>query len=346
MMNAPPVPPIDAVYAKLGLRAKRNRLGPCPCCGAERVDRRPPIHYRGVTWQCSAGDCKAKGNTIGLIAAAQGTPRERLPPKGDDFRRAMAWVEEHLGQTTAPPPPPEPAARIPEDELLDAFRIGTAPQHHPIASNYLTRRKIDPAAAPARVLPETFSASWWPRIFSACWPLVLPAFDGRGRLAGIHGCAIERRRLVQEDGKHRLSGCHDGGFHEFDGKHCTACGARRGRKSTWPLGVGASEQLVFADRDAQKWLSGEASAPDRVLIVEGATDFMAAVAKQKHERIKDLAILGIESGSIPALQIMRWKVGGLVILATDPDPAGASYNTKIRAVLPGHVRTTNAWRAA
>jgi len=105
------------------------------------------------------------------------------------------------------------------------------------------------------------------------------------------------------------------------------------RKTTWPKG-GQHGGLLFASASTRRWLSGQAPAPQRVVVVEGATDYLTASTE-----LPDCAILGIASGSPPALSTVPKEKGQRWYVATDPDAAGRRYAKQIaEALYPTPVR--------
>lgn len=149
-------------------------------------------------------------------------------------------------------------------------------------------------SAPAGWLPD-FTAPWWPAGNSGHWPVIIPACTGRGVVESIHGVSI----------------------------------GDAPRKTQWPAGV-ESRELLFATPATREWLRGNAPAPARVLVVEGATDFLSSVT-----RLDDCAVIGVSSGAAKALYLapktkgQRWYVG------TDPDTSGDKYAKEVAdAIFP------------
>jgi hypothetical protein len=285
---------VTTIADQLGLR-RRGRRFACPACGVEAHHGRGPIYPTsgGKGWCCSA--CSRTGDALTLIGwavASNGRPR------GAEFRAVLAWLQErrHVElleydrQTRKP--------RAPIDEIAALLRSSTRPHLDDAARAFLRARHINPETAPAGVLSSSSpSFTWWPSTWSRLFPLVVPAFTGAGRLAGVHARALS---------------------------------SEAPRKSTWPRGVDCSG-LLFADPVlARGMLRGErVPSLQGVLICEGITDYLTAAS----QRLSGIGVLGIESGSAQALRVVPWPDGVRIYVATDPDAAGDRYSDAIAAAL-------------
>lgn len=286
-------PRVDQLLHLVGLEATRGRrYAPCPKCG-HGVDG----DRRGTVLLGHGG---ATWRCVACMAPDEknldGYDLLSYARHGVRARELGSRFKELLDfePMQVPTTPAPKLDRIPEDELRDLFRRCTKPQGDTAA--FLTSRRIDPALAPCGVLPPTFSASWWPQGWSETWPLVAPMFDASGALAGLHARAI----------------------------------GPAPSKTRWPVGVDC-RGLLFVAPSARPWLRG-GEAPDRVLVVEGFTDFLTACTQGL-----GIAVLGIESGSAEAFATLPWKSGCRVIVATDPDKAGDGYARRIVDALPSTV---------
>lgn len=83
------------------------------------------------------------------------------------------------------------------------------------------------------------------------------------------------------------------------------------------------------------WLRGTLCPSDfgGVVVAEGLTDWLALstsewVAEERH------AVLGIGSGSLGGLDALPWRMAPQVLIATDPDEAGETYASRVRAAVP------------
>ena len=321
-----------------------RRLSRCPACSAPDGKKRTPVvtGHGGKSWRCYS--CTETGDALDLLSWVLVGCRGR--EAGSRFAEVLTWLQERRALLLEAPPPPPPAPRVPESELRAALRLCRRPEAVPEVAAWLSGRGIEPARAPCGVLPPGFSAGWWPRSFSRWWPIVAPMVDGHGRVAGVHGATPYRSDLVQEqrEGRHGAyvahlrRPCPSGRLHAWEDGACGACGATRGRKTTWPRGTN-NRGLLFADPGvARPWMTGSGPTPRSVLIAEGITDYLHAVAARPPGR--PLAVLGVESGSAAALRLVSWPIGIDVRIATDPDEAGDRYADEIRAALPAHAR----WR--
>lgn len=295
-----PTPPIEAVAAELGLEMRRGRrLNPCPACQAS--DKRGVIVYGGPRWTCTR--CGEKGDTVNLVSFVVAGQRRA-------YREAFAWLKER-GQVEPLPShevqPEKP--RLPKEEVAALLRACTPVSETRDARvlHWLAHRPVplDPKLVPAAVLPpprhpvygqlaryewDDRQVPWWPRKWSTLYPLVVPAWTGHGHLGGIHA------RAVDPDAP---------------------------RKSTWPLAVDC-RALLFADPVlARPMLRGNPEGITAVLIAEGLPDFLYAC--QEARQIPGLAVLGIESGSAPALKLIRWPRDVRIYTSVHPDEAGDRY---------------------
>lgn len=309
--------PAAGVAEEIGLPRNGRRYG-CPACRTERdkaFPRRGPLWIKGTRWACS--NCGERGDAITLIAwATTGQPR----PRGKAFAPVLQWLSERNHVELAMRAP-DPSARAPQAEVRALLCAAT-----PVAETrdqevlaFLRSRGLDPARIPAGVLPapehpvykrltwvpvDGRKAPWWPASWSRWWRLAVPAWTGTGELGGLHA------RDVTGSAK---------------------------RKATWPLGVDCGG-LLFADPALGRGLlRGEAPEGLRVLIAEGLPDFLYAC--QEATSIPGLAVLGIESGSAPALRLVRFPRGARIYTSAHVDKAGDTYATAIaEAVAPRAVR--------
>ena len=106
------------------------------------------------------------------------------------------------------------------------------------------------------------------------------------------------------------------------------------RKTTCPLGF-STRGLYFANKKARLFLSKE-YAPEKIWICEGEIDYLTLA------QADDITVIGVRSGSISGVQLMPWKAGQIVYIATDNDKQGNKYAEEItRNVRPAISRRVN-----
>lgn len=162
----------------------------------------------------------------------------------------------------------------------------------PAVLAWLARRGIRPEA-PAGFLPD-FEAAWWPSGYARQWPVVIPACTGRGEVVSMHGMAIQ---------------------------------AGPESKTRWPKGA-SSRELLFAAPQMRQWLRGCAPCPGRLLLVEGAPDFLTTAPL--------MPTIGFTSGFEEALRLVRVDSGTEVVVGTHLDEAGRRYQDRIANILAPH----------
>jgi len=191
----------------------------------------------------------------------------------------------------------------------------------------------------ARLTPPAGATTWpgwWPAGRAARWRLLVQAVESDGQPASLHARAVVGAGAdapppepVAAGGADRDLGAGPAG---------AAAGANRAAppKTLWPRACGdrhfAASGLFFANPAARALLRGEAVAPPGLLLCEGLTDWLAAAA---HAGAGGWAVLGGVSGSWSALAQISLPVGLPIVVAMDPDAAGARYHAQIAAALPG-----------
>lgn len=295
--------------ATLGLTRRVRRWGPCPACAAEhtRHDDRPPISVvgGGKGWWCHA--CDRTGDAVDLASwLVLGRPGREAGPA---FRQVVAALRGLVRVERSREVEPE---REPERvDVLPALRACASPATQSGVAAWMRGRGIA-ESAPAGVLPTTWDATWWPRRWSATWRLVVPAFTGRGELASLQARAVTP---VGDDEP----------------------------KCRWPRGASATG-LLFADPQyARPLLRGRPSEAERVLIVEGLTDYLTACSRLRAEGART-AVIGIASGSAAALRLLRVPEGLPIVVATDYDRAGEVYAELVAEALAPHPVRRFPWR--
>lgn len=309
-----------SVAQRLGLRFIPNpapgSLSPCPGCGAEQrgsADKRGPIGLRRdhKGWVCHR--CKASGDALSLAALRVTGNTHPTKERWQEVRSAL------LGEGPLPSfqaPPPRPPRRPDLNEVFSLWRRSSSVLESPELSSLLKSRYIYPEnvsernlcrVVPSSGLPIWASANrqnWYQSGHRALFPL----FDHFGQLQSLHA-----RRLAQDAPK---------------------------PKGLSPLGYEVAG-LVLADANARALLQGRASWITRLLIVEGAPDFLCAGTYFGEE--SDTAVIGIIAGSWTEAFSQRLPPQLAVTIATHSDQAGEHYAQKIKATLAPGTRVTR-WR--
>lgn len=309
-----------SVAHRLGLRfiphPAPGSLSPCPGCGAEQRgtgDKRGPIglrrDYKG--WVCHR--CKASGDALSLAALRITGHTHPSKERWQEVRSAL------LGEGSLPSfqaPPPRPPRRPDSNEVLSLWGCSSSVGAQPEVSALLCARGINPAttaerdlcrALPNTKLPAWASAnrqSWHQSGHLALFPL----FDHLGQLRSLHA-----RRMAQDAPR---------------------------PKGLSPLGYEVAG-LVLADANARALLQGRADWVARLLIVEGAPDFLCASTYFGEE--SDTAVVGIIAGSWTEAFSRRLPPQLAITIATHSDQAGEHYAQKIRETLPYGMKVKR-WR--
>lgn len=220
---------LQQVALAAGMSVKSHRWGPCPACQRMDSDGRGPVLLgRRDKWRCVL--CGEGGDDIALAGAHLGLG---CAPRGRDYWKAKRFVDAAGGVVVEPEPDRAEDAVLPLAETLAACiplpRVRDENLDPFLESKGLTR------ACPARYLARP--PDWFP----AGYPLVVPAFNGKGELKSMHGRAVTPRP--------------------------------KGKTKTWPRGVRGSF-LLLDPRWVRPWVQGLAPPPGRVLLTEGITDYL------------------------------------------------------------------------
>ena len=259
--------------------------------------------------------CLRCGVYGGGLWIAAGLIFGRAPRTGDNWRPVRDWlaamrlVEVDDPSTirphrmVAPRLSPVVVAELPPPpvEEVEAFLREHARRPDTVGSvaAYLTSRSI-PLDAPCAALVTTENdwPDWWS--WGSEYPLAVGGYDGHGKLRSVHA------RAIREDAK---------------------------GKTRWPRGYAAG--WLFVDPwKARPMLQGEATEVERIVIVEGLTDYLAVAAHARHDT--RLAVIGGTAGSWRHLGDARLPPRSTVYIATDNDPTGDRYASEIGAVLAHH----------
>ena len=290
---------------------KRKRWSKCPAC-SESLDKtgRPAIrNYVGNRWICNR--CQVDGDTIDLISYH--LTQNDFTTCQDKRSVRMHFInllgkEEQMYRSIITP---EVTFTYPPEEELNG--IMKASNHlaffrDRVVDDYFAGRGIDPKKVDARVASLQF----------------------------------RYRSLTQTE---RSNGKVGPWFPEFWAKkypiifplydnkgimrsfQARAVDPNATKKSQCPIGF-SSGGLFFANRLALPFLHGD-EVPEELWIVEGEIDFATL------SQYDDTAVLGIKSGSISAMKLIRFPRSMTIYVATDNDTAGDAYAEKIlKAVLP------------
>jgi hypothetical protein len=316
--------PLLQVAAELQITLRRDRLTPCPGCGADRrssTDDRGPVFMTRDLRRWTCGACGVAGSVLDMAAAAL-----RCSPTGPEVRAwfaARGWCPPAQDAPPVPmvaprPPPEPPPSKVPASraEGGGVWAWGANLDRSPVVTAYLRQRAIDPAVVldedMARGVPDGDLPAWaehW-RHFSAAF--VLPLFDARGELAGLQARSIAGPR-----------------------------------KSLRMRGVAVSG-LLLATRAARSalseaaWPSWWAGRPTALEVVEGEPDFLTRAVRDP-----SAAVLGIPGeGAWSADVAGRVPAGSLVDILTHQDAKGDKYSNLVAASLLGRCRVRRARWAA
>lgn len=297
-------PSLRVVAAGLGMTEKSKRWSPCPMCGEKesRKQHQFPLLLNEDTWHCVL--CKNGGDALALVAAQD---YGLLYPKGRMYYAAVDRVYALAGETPPPSRPTSAEVERPAPRRIDPTpALGCAVPLHLAQSSrlaYWLESRAIPPTAPGFWL-ERFTAPWWPN--ARAFPVVIPAYDGRGHLQSLHGLAVDDEAP---------------------------------RKTTWPKGAEARE-LLFADDKAVAWMQGKGPEPGRLLVAEGGTDYLSAAARAA----PDTYVLAVCSGSARALALLPSLQSATVVVATDNDETGDRYAREVAQALQPY--PVHRWKAA
>ena len=293
---------LPALFDAANRRSPREWMVRCPAHG----DRTPSLSIkRGADrWLLH---CHAGCETSDVLRAL-----------GLEWQALMSPSPGWAGRETRLSCLPEPAPRRPypgADEvrgLWDACESVDDPRDEAMyAAEWLyVERGIHPAVVArrdlARVLTRRTPLPRWARYGEASWyatghRLILPAFDHEGVMRGV------RARGVLGSEKKELA----------------------------PQGV-RSSGLVFADAGGRHLLEhGIGLGAARVVICEGAPDFLTWASTRDESEAAHPATLGITSGAWTAQIAARIPDGACVLIDTDDDGAGRRYARDVARSLAG-----------
>lgn len=350
-----------SVAASLGLAIREPRGAgggafPCPACGAERRhrktgDKRPAAGVRrdGSGWRCF--QCDATGDAIDLVAYV--LHGRRFPELSDTEKADVrSWCSRFLGldpnapaRSTAPRPRPaprlEPPPSYPPPDELAAFWARCAPvTDDPAVARWLRDRHVSPELVAsmdlARVLPhDAAELPTWATFRGEPWTvsrhrLIVPTFDATGTMRSV----LARSRSATPKSVAPL------GYE------------RRGLVMACPIG-----RTMLAHGSAWWKAAGLPSAPAPVfaVIAEGESDFLRVRTEDPRPALlpgsAPFAVFGIVSGAWMPEHAKRIPDGAHVIVATDDDPEGDRYASKIGETIAPHVHsgrlpTPQRWRVS
>lgn len=328
--------PITSIASALpGLEAVRGRTWPCGACGARtrhptRGDKRGAqgLARDGRGFKCH--QCEQSGDAVDFIAAYalgkllrdcdaddRARVREVCVRMGLCDGRSSPMERPLISRKMPPPMPPMWPGADPR-EVADVLGAATAPgaevddfteaRGWGRVAHFLARVGARVSPGPGWAGWEELEADdegrpWWTGGRARTWRLMQPMVDIAGEVVGLQARCLGAAPTV-------------------DGKALPKALGHKMQRRGWFASPGA----VSVMRAGQEL--------ERVLVVEGITDFWAAsVMVSRAPPEMKLPVIGGVSGSFeepPAV-----KRGGLVYVATDPDEAGDRYAAKVRAGLPG-----------
>ena len=224
-----------------------------------------------------------------------------------------------------PPRPPEPAPPPPRPEGAAEVWAACRPVlDDPEVSTWLRSRGLDPAKVEdrdlARALPEDLDVPGWANFrghpWTAGWRCVLPAYSSTGRLESL-----------------RARWCREG---------TPPTGNARDKESAAGAGAGSATGLVLADALGRELLRTGARPswwpevePLRVVVAEGAPDFLTWAVRWSEAALYAPAVLGLWAGSWTPEVAARVPDGARVTVWTDDNAAGDRYAETVRSTLAG-----------
>jgi hypothetical protein len=293
----------------LGLEYKRTSNTRYQIRCPWHADRNPSCHVfvgGDGTVRVHCFSCGKTGNAITLARAVLGL----------GFRDGLVWcartanqyalADEIQGGRDAPPlperpklPPPRPMVErpYPDEREVRALLTGCARTNRGPAHDYLRARNIEPPGK-LLILRDGQALPAWARSSAGTWHesghrLILPVYDIEGELRSVRAW-----RIAPGDSPKRLP----------------------------PSGHRASGLCLMTPRLAQTirahgW-------PERVLVVEGEPDFLAA------HPVSPIPTIGWLSGSTPPPAHVA------LVIATHPDPAGNRYHSLLAQSRHGYPSPT------
>lgn len=352
---------ITDIAAELGMDVRQSGNSPpsifgCPACGAstrhsKARDRRGAVGIRGANngWRCF--QCDASGDGVDLVAF------ELCDSKYKDLRddqkavvRAKLAALTGLGKggaavRAAKPRKPIAAVAAPIRSYLpleqaSAFWSSCRPVVDARYTHaYLLSRGLDPTkvsdADIARALPlagyDGVEIPGWAVFGRSCWRklgyhLIVPLRDANGVICSfiarnVHGA--QRPRFGDDPIPKSIP---PKGF------------ARGGLVAACPLAL----QLLTTGATPSWWSRG---AQLRVVITEGEVDYLAWATACSDADAHAHATFGIVSGSWTADHASRVPDGCTVVIATDCDPEGDRYATKIADTFARRTVDIERWEA-
>ena len=307
----------ESVAANLGINERGGRYGACPVCEAERTgtkDKRFPIGVtRGTNttgWRCFA--CGAAGDMLDLVSFSLNGCKFRDAQDKKSIREFF-----NVKQFTSTEVTSREKERLPEDDLRRLFESmkgrKVSEANHTHVNAYLSGRGIDfQNTHGAFVFNHHFAYNdlkkvatsqgrmmpFWPYKWARDYPICVPMWDKEGKIASFQGRAIAKMD--------------------------------NGRKTMCPISFSMSG-LIFACKNSLQWLRGEKTFKE-YWIVEGEIDFLTLTSM---EQFNDICVIGIKNGSLPFFWNRRFPAAARVVVATDNDPKGGEYASKIaQAVYP------------
>jgi hypothetical protein len=303
----------EFVAQSIGLQSNnsKKRWSKCPAC-SESLDKtgRPAVrNYTSNRWICNR--CHVDGDTIDLISYHltnnDFTTCQDKRSVRSHFINLLGKEEKIYRDSLAPM---ATFTYPPDDELKRLMEAAAHMQFYRdrVVDDYFNDRGIDPQMVDARIASQQFAYR---------------GLSQTERSSGKVGPWFPEFWAKQFPVLFPLYD-YTGTMRSFQAR---AVDPNATRKSQCPIGY-SSGGLFFANRLALEFIQGK-GVPEELWIVEGEIDFATLT------QYDEIAVLGIKSGSISSMKLIRFPRSMTIYVATDNDTAGDAYAEKIlRAVLP------------
>ena len=314
---------IERFAVQIGMEKNSFRWGPCPACNSGRAsnkDDRPPVAFTAYPstlqyknrWYCNA--CETKGNVFDLVAFhLDGKPASEL--KSWSGLRKFFTGGHHFDEKSMEKFEVKKKGYPPIEEVKHIIKSAT-PLHLSKDKSVLAwceRRGLNPKRLMhgPRVLDMSFDFEGLTKVefndqerswFPSTWAKKYPVIVPMVDWKGDVRSFVARP--IFKSIKHP--------------------------KSRRPLGFSA-KNLYFVNVASWKFLT-QKILPKDMIIAEGEIDFLSVSQN-------DVPVIGITNGSIDHLQMMPWKAGQTVHIATDNDKAGNKLAKQIpNMIYPAQAR--------
>ena len=293
---------ISAAANTIGMQINKNRAGPCPACGEKtsgKNDSRKPVKILGADtiWLCNA--CHFKGNIFDLISFHMHGCKAGDLEEFSVLREFISY--EPMMRSYEPEPVEEP--KYPPFEEIKRFVLSSTPVAactDAKINRWLLQRGLDKSKIPAVIIDPLHEPGWMTEVTtsrgnpSPWWPR--PWRTQYPILIPLFDYKANLRSVV---GRTTMT---------------------KRRKSTVPIGY-TTRNLFNATKAARKFMQN-IDIPEKIWITEGEMDYLTIAQYGE-------AAIGIRSGSIQDIGLLRWKNHQTVYIATDNDQAGDRYAEQV-----------------